>query len=54
MMGPTADWWDAYVEGHKKPTPSIGMSSKWLSNLIMYLKVLSISRRSSRISSKDP
>jgi hypothetical protein len=33
----------------KNLTPSTGMSSRWLSNLITYLKVLSSSRRSSRI-----
>jgi hypothetical protein len=49
LIGPAADWWDAYVEAHENLTPSTGMSLRWLSDLITYLKVLSSSRRSYRI-----
>jgi hypothetical protein len=49
LVGPVADWWDAYVEAHEEPTPSITMSSRCLSALIMYLEALSSSRRRSSI-----
>jgi hypothetical protein len=36
LVGPAADWWDAYVELMKNPKASIGRNSKIVSVLIMY------------------
>jgi hypothetical protein len=36
LIGPAADWWDAYVEAHEEPETSIGRNSRIVSVLIMY------------------
>jgi hypothetical protein len=38
LIGPTSDWWDAYVEPMKNPTASTGMSLRLSITLIMYLR----------------